>query len=331
MRVTTLDWMQLIVFIEKHKRTLEGLKLNNVNGSNAFGTWWYPEILVTLSESLRTLTTHCFRNDVYNIGILELPNLEEWICGSSNMKVFRHLKTPKLRKFVSDHTCGMFSFLRNQRQLKDLEIKYPYWKIPDFLEAARFSLFSFNLSKLKICHPSYPYIEYSSFLESRRDSLKVLSLERLTLHNDDLDQILKLKLEELELIEVSYYSSSSERLSNQTIAKLSLTASDCSTTSYEMFIQVIEACSNVETLSVKGFEITKSLSTAIAAFLPKLKNLDLTRTTFAFPLNAMDQYPSLKTLSTNFVEGNVWKAFVAMNPQLKIVIIANDDQNVPQK
>lgn len=309
------DCEKIIVFIRQHKRTLIEL---NVFLDLQVEPWFYFKILSIASRNLKKLTTTGLMDVIPPMDIINFPNLEEWICSGKDSLRLEGWKTPKLKKFVSPFTNDIFSFLSQLSQLRDLRIKKS-GTVREFLTAASLTPFSLNLEKFNI-YGAYDHIpELFPYLESQIDFLKVLSLDKIILQTDDLHRILKLKLEILDLFNISYHVESPSMLKNRTIATLSFINTLQNMLEFDIteISYVIASCSMVTTLSVEGYKISKDMSNSIVSSLHNLRTLNLSNTTFTFPFEEMDCYPSLETFASKDLIKAEWESFVEANPQLK--------------
>lgn len=205
------------------------------------------------------------------------------------------------------------NFLTLQPQLEALEIEYS----KNFQETFAAARLPFSLKEFKILRTNNRLSEIWPFIESQRESLKALTLNVSRVDDEDLRRLLSLKLEELTFIYATFSNLKPSSLRSLTIKKLSYFS--CPVLNADSLIPVIEACPCVETLHFKGFQMSKRFSASIASNLKKLRNLNLSRINFKFPLPEMDQYPSLEALLMNFIDEEATKSFVEANPQLKYV------------
>lgn len=311
------DWQQVVDIIGNYKQTVTVLKIASDYDKIRLNSWQYVEILSTLSENLRKLTVINAPEDIAFMGVLEFPNLEELSLAGKGTLLFQGCETPKLKKFSAGYISNFLGFIENQPELHDLEIEDAS-HVVEFFDAARLKPFSFKLIKFKIVGEHYKqtkFLELSHFLESQRQSLKVLSIKQVKLHYKELRHILTLHLEEL-ACNIAVTSVRSLNLQSHSIKKLTFIYREQSSrmTNHGM-AQVLEACPNVEILSLEGYEISKEMWKQITSSLTKLKNLHLTDSFFLFPLTQSGCFPSLETFSTD--KKQALESFKAVNPQLK--------------
>lgn len=248
-----------------------------------------------MSQSLKRLITIDLPREVAKIGILEFPNLEEWRWDAwrDDSLSLQGWKTPTLKKFVYSQVRpanDLVSFLRDQLQLQDLEIKNPR-DVDSLVEA---SPFSFNLAKLNVRfffraisdsdnHSQF----FLPFIQSQKQSLKVLILDSFVFGDEDFCQMMTLELEELELINVDYRSVTPTNFQNQTIKKLTMKLWR-EMAFNDGLTHVLEACHGVETLCIQGLNFSTLLVESIASTLSKLTNLDHSKVSSDFSLNGLN-------------------------------------------
>lgn len=325
------DFPELMSFIEKHKQTLIDLQICT---DLELKPQQYFRMLNMMSENLKTLSTTDIPVEVADEGQIVFPSLDEWTWRGCERFMFVSWQTPRLKKFVYQKThkyysratsdvTNMVSFLRVQPQLRNLKIMNSM-ELVEILAAARLAPFPFNLKNLTITVLPMRYTLYGPFLEHHRQSLRVFTLRHAILRNDDFRRILSLPLEELAFRGCKFYNLETTNLQSQTIRKLSFVMEEVVFSTYKMN-RIIESCPMVETLSLEGGGISKSLSRWIASSLPNLKNLELSRTRFNFKPTGDERYASLEKLSAYNVEAQSLKCFIDENPQLKFVKIKDDD------
>lgn len=310
------DFPELMSFIEKHKQTLIDLQICT---DLELRPQQYFRMLNMMSENLKTLSTTDIPVEVADKGEIVFPNLEEWTWRGCERFMFVTWQTWRATSDVTN----MVSFLRVQPQLRNLKIMNSM-ELVEILAAARLAPFPFNLKNLTITVLPMRYTLYGPFLEHHRQSLRVFTLRHAILRNDDFRRILSLPLEELAFRGCKFYNLETTNLQSQTIRKLSFVMEEVVFSTYKMN-RIIESCPMVETLSLEGGGISKSLSRWIASSLPNLKNLELSRTGFNFKPTGDERYASLEKLSAYNVEAQSLKCFIDENPQLKFVKIKDDD------
>lgn len=320
-QVHPIDWEQLITFIKKYKKSLIEIVIDRILTFQLEPK--YYEILSTLSQTLKKLTTN-FLPGVETFGMLEFPNLEEWICATrgDDVLTFQSWKTPNLKKLTIGNgqmssKRNLVSFLKEQLKLQVLEIRNGQ-SSKDFLEAASVFPFPFNLNKLKLTlFINDSNLPFSLFARSLKQPLKALSMEYYAYQEDDFRQILEMGLEELELTFARYGHATLPSLHNQTIKKLSLKL--FSEMMYNEGLEhVLESFQGVETLFIEGFRFSTPLTESIASTLPKLKNLDLSSITYDFPLGGFDFIRILKNSQQTSAKDESGKA-----PEHEFVSTAN--------
>lgn len=311
------DWQQVVDIIGNYKQTVTVLKIASDYDKIKLNTWQCFEILSTLSENLRKLTVINAPEHIAFTGVLEFPNLEELSLAGMGTLLFQDCETPKLKKFSAGYISNFLGFIENQPELHDLEIGNAS-HVVEFFDAARLKPFPFKLIEFKIFGEHYKqtrFPELSHFLESQRQSLKELSLTQVKLHYKELRHILTLHLEEL-VCNIAVTSVRSLNLQSHSIKKLTfIHREQSSRLTNDGIIQVLEACPNVETLSLERYEISEVMWKQITLSLTKLKNLHLKNTSFLFPLTKVRCFPSLETFSTD--KKQALESFKAVNPQLK--------------
>lgn len=317
---------QVSSFIEKQKPTLVDFKIHQ---KFTLEPLQFFQMMSILSENLKSLDLVGVTVQIQSLGVLQLPNLEQWKLIEVHPFTFEGLRTPKLKRFTykrsgknneRPHSGDFVSFLRDQPQLEDLEIGLKI-VIKKFVDDHTSTPFPFNLKRLEL----YGFnmircVDISPFLDTQRQSLKTLTLDRFAFRNKDLRIVLSLELEELELSNVHYHSITRPISRSLTIAKLSFS---CKTPSFrkpnddEAINVVINSCPNLLTLSIDGYDMTEKMARTIA--FTKIKNLELLKTAFTFPLEKVDQILSLEKFTAIRINEDARTSFIAKNPQLRFI------------
>lgn len=321
------NWQQVYAFVKKHKRTLVNLKINSGCSVYELRPWQHFKLLSILSGRLKKLTTSEVCGKI-TIRRMKFPNLEELVwTGEGDLKL-QGWKTPRLIKFSTNEKLALsgtkfIRFFKDQPQLKSIDINI----VRSFEDCFGHERFPFRLTEFKMT--GFHFERTLPFLESQRDSLQVLCLIGIFFNDNILRGILSLNLQEFELTVTEEFSARPTSLKSCTIRKLSFV---CMMYSRPMngIDRFVEACPNVEVLSIKGFRVTKELSKSIAANLKNLKTLNLIHAPFHFALFRMDRYSSLENFSANGIGIRSLRSFVEANPQLRLVRCENVDDDVDQ-
>lgn len=323
------QWPQLSVFIKRHEKTLKYLEKTQ---HFELEPCQHFEMLSILSGNLRTLLVHHLPEEVAFFGALEFPNLQEFEWIGKNIFNFQDWRTPKLKKFIC-HTAvsdalpsgsyNLVTFLREQPQLEHLGLRNAD-DIEIFVKAAELSPFAFNLKKLEFCCFTSSIVML--FVESQKKSLKNLCLGWFYFNSDHLSRTFSLELEELELIDVQYESDATPILNCTTIKRLYFQSvvPEHFPSNNAFMIAVIKSCPNLVTLAIDGHDLPKEISKAIAS--SKIINLNLENVSITFPLDELDQYPSVENFAATSVKKEAVEHFIKKNPQLLSVSFDCDDK-----